>query len=391
MITVGLAGKPNAGKSTFFKAATSADVEVGNYPFTTIEANRGVTHVRTDCPCLELDERCGNCRDGRRYVPVEIIDVAGLVPEAHKGRGLGNQFLDELRQADVIVHVVDAAGATDSEGEPVAVGEHSPVEDVDFLEEELDMWTYGILRDNWEKIERRSRTPDFDFESELTDVLTGVGATENEIRLALRRIDQPESFGDWDDSDIRLLAREIRRITKPIAVAANKVDIAPDDLIENILSTEGVVVPTSGESELALRNGDESGVLSYAPGDSEFGITGDGVSDSQLKALGKIEDLIDEYGGTGIQKVLNDSVYGLLERVTVYPVENESDWTDGSGNVLPDAFLLERGSTPVDLAYSVHSDVGEGYLHAVDARTRQRIANDYEVEEGDVIKIVSTA
>jgi ribosome-binding ATPase YchF (GTP1/OBG family) len=88
MLSIALAGKPNAGKSTFYKAATESDVDVGNYPFTTIDPNRGMSYVRTECPCLDRDERCDSehCRDGKRYVPVELLDVAGLVPGAHEGR-----------------------------------------------------------------------------------------------------------------------------------------------------------------------------------------------------------------------------------------------------------------------------------------------------------------
>ena len=183
MLSLALAGKPNAGKSTFYTAATMADVEVGNYPFTTIDANRGVSYARTECPCLDMDQRCDsdNCRDGKRYVPVELYDVAGLVPGAHEGRGLGNQFLDELTDADAMLHVVDAAGATDEEGEPVEVGEHDPVEDVDFIEEEMDQWLASIVDRNWEGIERQSRSPDFDIDDALSEMLTGVGATDGDV------------------------------------------------------------------------------------------------------------------------------------------------------------------------------------------------------------------
>ncbi|MFW5905904.1 MAG: GTPase, partial [archaeon] len=161
MLSLALAGKPNAGKSTFYTAATMADVDVANYPFTTIDANRGISHVRTRCPCLDLDQRCGNetCHAGKRYVPIELLDVAGLVPGAHEGRGLGNQFLDELTNADAILNVVDASGGTNEEGEPVEIGSHDPVEDVDFVEAEMDMWLAGIIERNWEKIERQSRSP----------------------------------------------------------------------------------------------------------------------------------------------------------------------------------------------------------------------------------------
>ena len=388
MITVGLAGKPNAGKSTFFRAATRAEAEVGNYPFTTIDANRGVAAARTDCPCEELDDLegyCGNCREGRRYVPVELVDVAGLVPEAHKGRGLGNQFLDELRQADVILHVVDASGGTDEEGEPVEVGEHDPREDIKFLEHEMEMWIAGVLRDNLNGLVRRSKTPDFELDEGLADVLTGVGASGTDVQRALRSVELPP-VGDWGDDEVKALAHEVRRLSKPILVVGNKVDVAPDEYVEALLSDGGV--PASAESELALRRADESGVVEYAPGDGSFDVTGD-VSEEQRAGLERVHDVVEEHGGTGVQDALDAAVYDLLDRITAYPVENENRWTDGSGNVLPDAFLLRDGATPRDLAYAIHSDIGEAYHHAVDGRTKQRISDDTEVEEGDVVKVVT--
>ena len=388
MITVGLAGKPNAGKSTFFRAATRAEAEVGNYPFTTIDANRGVAAVRTDCPCEELDDLegyCGNCRQGRRYVPVELVDVAGLVPDAHKGRGLGNQFLDELRQADVVLHVVDASGGTDKEGEPVEVGEHDPREDIEFLEHEMEMWIAGVLSDNLNGLVRRSKTPDFELDGALADVLTGVGASETDVQRALRSVELPP-VGDWGDDEVKALAHEVRRLSKPILVVGNKVDVAPDEYVEALLS-DGAV-PASAESELALRRADESGVVEYAPGDGSFDVTGD-VSEEQRAGLERVHDVVEEHGGTGVQDALDAAVYDLLDRITAYPVENENRWTDGSGNVLPDAFLLRDGATPRDLAYAIHSDIGEAYHHAVDGRTKQRISDDTELEEGDVVKVVT--
>lgn len=365
-----------------------ADAEVGNYPFTTIDANRGVAAVRTDCPCEELDELegyCGNCREGRRYVPVELIDVAGLVPDAHEGRGLGNQFLDELRQADVILHVVDASGGTDEEGEPVEVGEHDPRDDVDFLVHELEMWIAGILKDNLNRLVRRSKTPDFELEDALADVLTGVGASEADVQRALRNVELPP-VDDWGDEETEALAQEIRSLSKPVLVVANKVDIAPEEYVKALV--DDGAVPVSAESELALRRADEAGVVDYAPGDASFEITGD-VSDEQRAGLERIHEVVEEHGGTGVQEALDSAVYDFLRYFTAYPVENENRWTDGSGNVLPDAFLLREGSTPRDLAYTIHSDIGEAYHHAVDGRTKQRISDSKELEEGDVVKIVT--
>ena len=392
MLSVALAGKPNAGKSTFYKAATLADVDVGNYPFTTIDANRGVSQVRTRCPCLDLEARCDNenCHDGKRYVPVELLDVAGLVPGAHEGKGLGNQFLDALSNADVILNVVDASGGTNAEGEPVEVGAYDPVDDVHFIAEEMDLWLAGIVGDNWETIERQSRSPDFDFDEALTDTLTGVGATEYDVMAVLRGMEYSDDPMAWDDGDREELARRLRERTKPIVVVANKADVAPEGNVERLREVADRVVPCTAEGELALRQAVEAGVVDYDPGDEDFEITGD-LSDAQAEGLERIRGVTAECGGTGVQGALNEAVYDLLDRITVYPVQNETRWTDGQGNVLPDAFLLARNATPKDLAFAVHSDIGEGYLHAVDARENRRIGEDHELEEGDVVKIVSTA
>jgi ribosome-binding ATPase YchF (GTP1/OBG family) len=392
MLSIALAGKPNAGKSTFYTAATMAEVDVANYPFTTIDANRGVSHVRTRCPCLDRAERCGdeNCRDGKRYVPVELVDVAGLVPGAHEGRGLGNQFLDELTNADAICNVVDASGGTNEEGEPVEVGTHDPVAEVDFIETELDRWFAGIVADNWESVERKSRSPDFDVDEALADLLTGLGATEPEVAATLRAVEYPDDPMAWTDEDRRSLAANLRARTLPLVVVANKVDVAPAENVERLLGLDRTVIPATAQGELALRRGAERGVVDYDPGDETFETGGD-VGDQQRAVLDDLRETMTEYGGTGVQTALNAAVYDLLEMVTAYPVQDASNWTDAKGNVLPDAHLLPRGSTPVDLAFAVHSDIGEGYLHAVDARADRQVSDEYELEEGDVIKVVSTA
>ena len=393
MLSVALAGKPNAGKSTFYKAATMADVEVGNYPFTTIDANRGVSHARTECPCLDRDERCGDgdCHDGTRYVPVELLDVAGLVPGAHEGKGLGNQFLDALSNADVVLNVVDASGGTNAEGEPVETGSYDPTQDVEFIEREMDLWLADILDRNWETVTRQSRSPEFDIDDALTEVLTGVGGTAADVARVLRRVDYPDAPQAWEDDHREALAAAFRAETKPIVVVANKADIAPDGNVEMLReATESPVVPCTAEGELALRNAVEAGAVEYDPGDPDFEIVGD-LSGAQKDGLERVRDVMAEFGGTGVQRAIDTAVYDLLDYFTAYPVQNETRWTDGQGNVLPDAFLLPRGSTPKDLAYAVHSDIGDGYLHAVDARAGRRVGEDHELSEGDVIKVVSTA
>jgi ribosome-binding ATPase len=392
MDSLGLAGKPNAGKSTFFSAATLAEADVGNYPFTTIDPNRGIAHVRTDCPCLEREQRCDakRCHDGKRYVPVELFDVAGLVPGAHAGRGLGNQFLDALSTADVACNVVDASGGTNAEGDPVETGSYDPTEDVAFIERELDLWLTGIVQRNWETLERRSRSPDFDFDDALADLLTGFGASDAQVARTLRTLEYPTDPMAWEDSHQQRLAETLRANTLPIVIVANKADIAPDGNVEALEAVADRVIPATAEGELALRRAAEAGLIAYDPGDSEFTITGD-LSAAQERGLERVRETMAEWENTGVQAAMNAAVYDLLDRITVYPVENETRWSDGSGTTLPDAELLPRGATPTDLAYTIHSDIGEGYLHAIDGRSGRRIADSSELSDGDVIKIVSTA
>ena len=392
MLSIALAGKPNAGKSTFYTAATLADVDVANYPFTTIDANRGIASVRTECPCLDLEARCENdhCHDGKRYVPIELIDVAGLVPGAHEGRGLGNQFLDELTNADAILNVLDASGATNAEGEPVEAGSHDPVEDVEFVEGELDAWLAGIIERNWESIERKSRSPDFDIDEALAELLTGFGASAHDVAASLRGLEYPADPIQWSDDDREALAADVRARTKPIILVANKADVAESETIDRLGEAADIVIPATADGELALRRGVEAGVVEYDPGDPDFEITGE-LSDAQRAGLERVRDVMADHGGTGVQRALDAAVYDLLDHRTAFPVENETKWTDARGNVLPDAFLLPAGSTPPDLAAAVHTDIAEGYLHAVNGRTKRRIGEDDELQEGDVIKIVSTA
>ena len=389
MRRIALAGKPNAGKSTFFSAATMSDVEMANYPFTTIDPNRGVAHARTRCPCTDRDADCGICREGARYVPVELVDIAGLVPGAHTGRGLGNQFLDALTTAEAIVTVIDAAGATTAEGEPVAVGTTDPLEEVAFIEDELEAWMAQIIADNWAGVRRSARAPGFDLDGALADVLSGLGITDHVITAVLREAEYPTQVDAWGDGEFTMLAAAVRQRAKPIVVCANKVDIAPAETVA-ALEDETDAVMTAAIAERTLRRGVDAGVLDYRPGDDSFRVTQD-LDAQQRAGLDAIAELLTRYGSTGVQATIDRAVYDRLELITVYPVQNETRWTDAAGQMLPDALLLPAGSTPRDLAYAVHSDIGDGYLHAVDARTQRRIGDATTLEEGAVIKIVSTA
>ena len=391
-MTIGLAGKPNAGKSTFFKAATLANVEIANYPFTTISANHGVTYVRVECPCKDKEKTCGKCVDGVRLVPIDIIDVAGLVPDACKGRGLGNTFLDELRQAQAIIHVVDASGGTDIEGNPVEIGDHDPLEDVAFLNKEITMWLYGILERNWAKLARKIQAEGLKLDAVIAEQLAGAGISESDVNAALMdtglaRMDQVK----WSEEDMIRLCDAMREISKPLLIAANKADIAPRENLDKLRDINRIVVPTSAAAELALKSAAKSGIIRYVPGDRNFDLLTEDITKVQKKGLEAIQKVIGMFGSTGVQECINRTVFELLDLIVVYPVEDEGKWSDKNGNVLPDAYLMKRGSTCHDLAYQIHTEIGDRFLYAVDARTRLRLGEKHELKNGDVIKIVSTA
>ena len=394
MLQIAVTGKPNVGKSSFFNSATASSVEMANYPFTTIDANKAVAHVIKDCPCKELNVTCNPrnsiCRDGKRLLPIELIDDAGLVPGAHEGKGLGNKFLDDLMQAKVFIHVIDASGSTNIEGNPVDPGSHDPLEDIEFLEEEIVMWMYGILSRNWVRLIRKVGAEHLDISKVLFDQLSGTGIAIEDIIEAKRNI-EPD-YNKWDEEDLIELTRNILHIAKPMMIVANKADLPTSaDNIKRIKEKFPNVIPASAESEIALVKAAEAGLISYLPGDDHFEILQDDkLNENQLKALEYIQtNILDVYGSTGIQDALNYGIFELLDNVVVYPVQDEHKYTDQKGNVLPDGILVPKGANPRELAYLVHSDIGDNFMHAVDARSHMRVASDYELKDGDIISIVT--
>ena len=394
MLQIAVTGKPNVGKSSFFNSATASSVEMANYPFTTIDANKAVAHVIKDCPCKELNVTCNPrnsiCRDGKRLLPIELIDVAGLVPGAHEGKGLGNKFLDDLMQAKVFIHVIDASGSTNIEGNPVDPGSHDPLEDIEFLEEEIVMWMYGILSRNWVRLIRKVGAEHLDISKVLFDQLSGTGIAIEDIIEAKRNI-EPD-YNKWEEEDLIELTRNILHIAKPMMIVANKADLPTSaDNIKRIKEKFPNVIPASAESEIALVKAAEAGLISYLPGDDHFEILQDDkLNENQLKALEYIQtNILDVYGSTGIQDALDYGIFELLDNVVVYPVQDEHKYTDQKGNVLPDGILVPKGANPRELAYLVHSDIGDNFMHAVDARSHMRVASDYELKDGDIISIVT--
>ncbi len=384
---IGIVGAPNKGKSTFFSALTAHDVPIADYPFTTIDPNRGVAYVRVRCAHVDLGlakcgARGGHCKNGMREIPVQLLDVAGLVPDAHAGRGMGNQFLDDLRPADALIQVIDASGGTDLEGRP-AQGADLEAE-VKFLENEIDWWVAGILKRNWDKIRNRGV-------AELAEVLSGFGATQKEIAHACMALGLAQERIGWSDEEALAFARKLRKATKPIIVAANKADLPgagenAGALRSKLSGTE--VVGCSAAYELALCKAAQKGMINYVPGADEFEISGQ-ANEKQAQALANIRSFCKATGGTGVPKALERAVFGLLGMKVAYPVEDEHKYSDHYGNALPDAMLVPAGTTVIGLAEKIHTDLARHFIGAVDARKKMKVGKEHLLADGDIIKIIA--
>jgi len=389
---IGLVGKPSVGKSTLFNAATMNDVPEGAYPFTTIDPSIGEAYVRTPCAAPEFEESCqpsvGACEDGTRFVPVKLVDVAGLVPGAHEGKGLGNQFLTDLNETDVLVHVVDFSGTTDLEGEPTEG--HDPRDDIDFLEAELDAWYLDILEKGIDRYEGKHMA-DPDPEDVLAEQLSAFGIVAAEVKQVILALGLEVAPLSWEAEEKEELAREIRKRTKPMVVAANKMDTeAAQDNWEAITTDPDYdhleFVPVSAHAEKALKSAKEQGAVEYTPGEDRFEITAD-LPEEKEAGLEQIREFVEGFGGTGVQQALETAAFDVLDLKAVFPGTDSGNWTKGP---FRDCFLLPKDATAEEFAYHLHSDIGEGFLHAIDCRDSRQVSADTVLDHRDVVEVVST-
>ena len=391
---IGLVGKPSCGKSTFFKAATLADVLIASYPFATIKPNHGVGYVKIDCIDKEFDVQCnpqkGYCVNGKRFVPVELMDVAGLVEGASEGKGLGNQFLDNLTSADAFIHIVDISGETDSEGKETKG--YDPLQDIAMLEKELDLWYLGILKKVWKTFARTIQTVKGDFAKAVTNQFSGLKVVEDDVKDVLRKGEyDSEKPNDWSEEQLFEFAHSLRHISKPMIIAANKID--KDDSKANLdrlreAYPDLMIVECSADSELALREAHLHDLIEYVPGSKDFKVKGK-LNEKQMAALELIrENVLNKYGSTGVQEVLNKTVFELLKYIAVFPA-GASKLADSKGNILPDCFLLPEGSTALDFAATVHTDLAKNFIKAIDAKTKRAVGKDHVVKHRDGYEIIT--
>jgi ribosome-binding ATPase YchF (GTP1/OBG family) len=399
-IRLGLIGKTNTGKTTFFNAATLASAEVSTYPFTTKQPNYGKSYAITLCVHKEFNvkdnPRNSLCKDGWRFIPIEIIDLPGLIKGAWQGKGLGNQFLAVATQSDALLHIVDASGSIDAAGRITEPGTGDPLADIADIEEELVMWYLKLIEGNRDKIVRGIKAGE-SISSVVARILAGIGVKEHHVSTALKLSNlEGKDFENFSIDDTKRFAWILRDVSKPTLIVANKIDIPT--AAENFKRIreeykDMLVVPASAEAELTLRRAESKGLIRYVPGDERFEvIKQDGLNERQKWALNFIRrDVLGEYMRTGVQHAINVAVFKLLKMNTVYPVADVSKLSDKDGNVLPDVYLLPAGSTVEDLARQIHSELAKGLLYAIDARDGLRLPADYELKDRDVISIVSAS
>ena len=391
---IGLVGKPSCGKSTFFKACTLADVLIASYPFATIKPNHGIGYVKIDCIEKDFGVKCnphkGYCIHGNRFVPIDLMDVAGLVEGASEGKGLGNEFLNDLSAADAFIHIVDISGETDSGGKETKG--YDPIQDIKMLENELDLWYLGILNKVWKGFARIVQNTKQELHKAIAKQFSGLKVTEDDIkRILVKGNYNMEKPADWSETEVRRFAHEIRHLTKPMIIAANKCDRPDSETNLKKLKEaypELMIIPCSADSELSLRLANNAGLIEYIPGEKDFKVLKE-LSQKQKEAIETIKkNVLDIYGSTGVQNVLNKTVFELLNYIAIFPA-GAHKLADSKGNILPDCFLLPDGSTALDFAGAIHSDFAKNFIKAINAKTKQAVGKEHKLKHRDGYEIVT--
>jgi ribosome-binding ATPase len=399
MIKIGLIGKTNTGKTTFFNSATLDTAEISNYPFTTQHPNLGNANAITLCVHREFrkqdNPKNSRCMDGWRFIPVELVDLPGLIKGAWEGKGLGNQFLSVAAQSDALLHIVDASGSIDASGKIAEPDTGDPIADIGDIEEELVMWYLKLFEGNHDKISRAIHSGVSTI-CAITEVFRGVGVREEHVKFAIEENSLSDTkFDDFSPEQSKDFCWSLRDKSKPTLIVANKIDLP--SAAQNFRKMreqykDMIVVPASADAELTLKRAEGRGLIKYIAGDERFEIKDQpGLNDKQKWALNFIrKDILGEYMRTGVQFAINVAVFKLLRMNAVYPVADANRLADKYGNILPDVYLMKSGSTVEHLASEIHSELAKGLLYAIDSRDGLRLPTNYQLKDRDVLSIVST-
>ncbi|MGP6239928.1 GTPase [Cuniculiplasma sp. SKW4] len=378
--SIGITGKPNAGKSTLFSSLTETVVAIGDYPFTTVEANKGIAYLREKCPHTELGKQCnprrGRCLNGIRYIPVEVMDVPGLIEGASQGKGMGNQFMDSLREASALINLISPV--TD-EKKLMTLDEIK--QSAEEVENEIFLWFSSRFGSDWERFSKKVSHLSIPNEEKILMKASFFGIGLKEVRKILSITKMNDNVSIWGDDEIMEFTRAVLKIIRPIKRVVNK-----GDLLENTreIKAQGFHV-ISADYELSIMKAFKSGIIkdmnSLEPSEK--------ANERQREALYLIRKSYESGKLERISDVISGIVKTDLQKIVVFPVYDENKWTDKEGNVLPDAFLMDQGDTAEDLAFRIHTDIGNGFIRAINGRTKMILGRSYLLKDGDVIRIVA--
>ncbi|ODQ67793.1 P-loop containing nucleoside triphosphate hydrolase protein [Nadsonia fulvescens var. elongata DSM 6958] len=403
---IGIVGKPSAGKSTTLNALTDASAKTGAFPFTTIDPNQATGYLQVACACGRIEggkykKLCkpnyGSCNHetGQRSVPIMLLDVAGLVPGAHEGRGLGNKFLDDLRHADALIHVVDVSGTTDAEGK--ATRGYDPLRDVEWLQDEIFRWVEGNLKGRWGSIVRRHTATKSTIVATLQNQFSGYGSTTDLVNRALDEAVpklKERALENWDADDLATVVRAFTHQKFPTVLSLNKMDHPDADKnVSKIIKhyPNEKIVLTSAISEVFIRKLVKQKYVRYEEGtefldtfedfEHEGTETDCGLKplDERLKArVENVRDLVlYRFGSTGVVQVLQAAA-DILGLVPIYPVKNIHNFGAPEA-VFRDCMLVKRGTTVAQVAKRVMGDIPIMYIEGLGGL---KVAEDDTVDAG---------